>query len=46
MRLAASPGDVVQAVSLLTEPTYLTGEILLSDGGLNLVQVFGAAAFG
>ncbi|EON13195.1 short-chain dehydrogenase [Pandoraea sp. SD6-2] len=36
MRRAASPEDIAQAVSLLVAPDYLTGEILLSDGGLNL----------
>ncbi|MDH5856004.1 SDR family NAD(P)-dependent oxidoreductase [Lampropedia aestuarii] len=36
MRRAASPQDIAQAVSLLIESNYLTGEILLSDGGLNL----------
>lgn len=36
MRRAASPEDIAQAVSMLIEARYLTGEILLSDGGLNL----------
>lgn len=36
MRRAARPEDIAQAVSLLIESNYLTGEILLSDGGLNL----------
>ncbi|WP_265535456.1 SDR family NAD(P)-dependent oxidoreductase [Pseudomonas saponiphila] len=36
MRRAASPGDVAHAVVMLVESDYLTGEILLSDGGLNL----------
>lgn len=36
MRRAASPEDIAQAVALLVESDYLTGEILLSDGGLNL----------
>ncbi len=36
MRRAASPEDIAQAVSLLIKSNYLTGEILLSDGGLNL----------
>ena len=36
MRRAASPEDIAQAVSMLIESHYLTGEILLSDGGLNL----------
>lgn len=36
MRRAASPADIAKAVELLVESDYLTGEILLSDGGLNL----------
>lgn len=36
MRRAASPEDIAQAVSMLVASSYLTGEILLSDGGLNL----------
>lgn len=36
MRRAASPADIAQAVALLVQSDYLTGEILLSDGGLNL----------
>jgi NAD(P)-dependent dehydrogenase (short-subunit alcohol dehydrogenase family) len=36
MRRAASPEDIAQAVSMLVASDYLTGEILLSDGGLNL----------
>lgn len=36
MGRAASPEDVAQAVSMLVASDYLTGEILLSDGGLNL----------
>jgi len=36
MRRAASPDDIAQAVALLIASDYLTGEILLSDGGLNL----------
>jgi NAD(P)-dependent dehydrogenase (short-subunit alcohol dehydrogenase family) len=36
MRRAASPEDIAQAVALLVASDYLTGEILLSDGGLNL----------
>ncbi|MDR3440654.1 SDR family oxidoreductase, partial [Telmatospirillum sp.] len=36
MRRAASPDDIAQAVMMLVESDYLTGEILLSDGGLNL----------
>ena len=36
MRRAASPADIAQVVSMLIEAHYVTGEILLSDGGLNL----------
>lgn len=36
MQRAASPDDIAQAVALLVASDYLTGEILLSDGGLNL----------
>ena len=36
MRRAASPEDIAQAVAMLVDSDYLTGEILLSDGGLNL----------
>lgn len=36
MRRSASPEDIAQAVSMLVASSYLTGEILLSDGGLNL----------
>lgn len=36
MQRAASPDDIAQAVALLVASRYLTGEILLSDGGLNL----------
>jgi NAD(P)-dependent dehydrogenase (short-subunit alcohol dehydrogenase family) len=36
MRRAASPDDIAQAVMVLVASDYLTGEILLSDGGLNL----------
>lgn len=36
MRRAASPEDVAQAVALLVESNYLTGEVLTVDGGLNL----------
>ena len=36
MRRAASPEDIAQAVMLLIASGYLTGEVLLSDGGLNL----------
>ncbi|GAB5343224.1 SDR family NAD(P)-dependent oxidoreductase [Pseudomonas fluorescens] len=36
MRRAATPDDIAKAVVMLVESDYLTGEILLSDGGLNL----------
>lgn len=36
MRRAAKPQDIAQAISMLVASDYLTGEILLSDGGLNL----------
>ena len=36
MRRPASPEDIAQAVVMLVASDYLTGEILLSDGGLNL----------
>lgn len=37
MRRAASPEDIAQVVSSLIASDYLTGEVLLSDGGLNLI---------
>ncbi|WP_050466122.1 SDR family NAD(P)-dependent oxidoreductase [Herbaspirillum chlorophenolicum] len=36
MRRSAKPEDIAQVVSMLVASNYLTGEILLSDGGLNL----------
>ncbi|NYE24985.1 NAD(P)-dependent dehydrogenase (short-subunit alcohol dehydrogenase family) [Pigmentiphaga litoralis] len=36
VRRAAIPAEIAQAVSMLIESHYVTGEILLSDGGLNL----------
>lgn len=36
MRRAADPEDIAQAVAMLAASDYLTGEILLMDGGLNL----------
>lgn len=36
MRRAAKPEDIAQTIALLAASDYLTGEILLSDGGLNL----------
>lgn len=38
MRRAARPEDIAQLVSMLVASDYLTGEILLSDGGLNLTS--------
>lgn len=36
MRRAAQPQDIAQAVAMLAASDYVTGEILLLDGGLNL----------
>lgn len=36
MHRAATPGDIAHAVAMLVTSDYLTGEVLLSDGGLNL----------
>lgn len=36
MRRAAMPGDIAHLVWMLVSSHYLTGEILLADGGLNL----------
>ena len=36
LRRAAQPADVAQAIALLAASDYLTGEVLLLDGGLNL----------
>lgn len=36
MRRAASTADIAHAVAMLVASDYLTGEILLSDGGMNL----------
>lgn len=36
MHRAATPDDIAHAVAMLVESDYLTGEVLLSDGGLNL----------
>lgn len=36
MHRAASPDDIAHAVAMLVDSDYLTGEVLLSDGGLNL----------
>ncbi|MBK4218236.1 SDR family oxidoreductase [Paracoccus caeni] len=36
MKRPAQPEDIAQAVMMLIRADYITGEILLSDGGLNL----------
>jgi NAD(P)-dependent dehydrogenase (short-subunit alcohol dehydrogenase family) len=36
MRRAATPADIAQCVTALIDSDYLTGEVLLADGGLNL----------
>lgn len=36
MRRAARPEDIAHSVAMLVASDYLTGEILVSDGGLNL----------
>ncbi|MEL6225016.1 MAG: SDR family oxidoreductase, partial [Cyanobacteria bacterium J06627_8] len=36
MRRGAEPSDIAQVASALISSHYLTGEIVLSDGGLNL----------
>jgi NAD(P)-dependent dehydrogenase (short-subunit alcohol dehydrogenase family) len=36
MRRAATPADIAQCVIALIDSDYLTGEVLLADGGLNL----------
>lgn len=36
MTRAASPADIAHIVMMLIESDYLTGEIVLADGGLNL----------
>jgi NAD(P)-dependent dehydrogenase (short-subunit alcohol dehydrogenase family) len=36
MGRGAQPGEIAQTASMLVASTYLTGEIILSDGGLNL----------
>lgn len=36
MKRAAAPEDVADLVALLVESNYLTGEIVVADGGLNL----------
>jgi NAD(P)-dependent dehydrogenase (short-subunit alcohol dehydrogenase family) len=36
MRRAAQPEDVADLVSALSRNTYVTGEVIMLDGGLNL----------
>ena len=36
MRRGATPEDIAQVVAMLVASDYLTGEVVLSDGGLNL----------
>ena len=36
MRRGAKPEDIAQVVAMLVASDYLTGEVVLSDGGLNL----------
>jgi len=36
MRRAAQPADVADLVSALVANSYITGEVILLDGGLNL----------
>lgn len=37
MRRGAQPEDIAQVVAMLAASDYLTGEVVLSDGGLNLI---------
>ena len=36
MRRAAQPRDVADLVAAIAANTYLTGEVIMLDGGLNL----------
>jgi NAD(P)-dependent dehydrogenase (short-subunit alcohol dehydrogenase family) len=36
MKRGAQPEEIAHVASMLINSTYLTGEIILSDGGLNL----------
>jgi hypothetical protein len=36
MRRAAQPADVADLISAVIHNAYLTGEVILLDGGLNL----------
>ncbi len=37
MRRSARPGDVADVAMMLTESTYVTGEVIVVDGGMNLL---------
>ena len=37
MRRSASPKDIADVALMLTESTYLTGEVMMVDGGMNLL---------
>ncbi|MBW9249990.1 MAG: SDR family oxidoreductase, partial [Acidithiobacillus ferriphilus] len=37
MRRSARPNDIADVAMMLTESTYLTGEVILVDGGMNLL---------
>ena len=37
MRRSASPKDIADVAMMLTESTYLTGEVIVVDGGMNLL---------
>lgn len=37
MRRSASPKDIADVALMLTESTYLTGEVMIVDGGMNLL---------
>ncbi|MHB1641614.1 MAG: SDR family NAD(P)-dependent oxidoreductase [Acidithiobacillus sp.] len=37
MGRSARPGDVADVAMMLTESSYLTGEVILVDGGMNLI---------
>ena len=37
MRRAAQPADIADVVAMVIASNYLTGEVILADGGLNLV---------
>ena len=36
MKRGAKPEDIAQVVAMLVASDYVTGEVVLSDGGLNL----------